>query len=171
MPSQRLKVIVSAAAIVLIGIHWIAPKLGFDAITWGLIGLAVVPWLTALVHTAEFGGWKIEFRELQLKQKEQQNELFVLKFLLNYLVTDDELGHLKRFLSHTPWPFQRDSTTRFFEDELRRLRAMKLIAGRPNKGVRSLLEQGGDVKNHFEITPGGKDYLRLREQINSTSEA
>lgn len=46
-----------------------------------------------------------------------------------------------------PWPFVQDDTTSFFLQELRRLRSLDLIAGRPNKGVRSLLREGGDVKD------------------------
>jgi hypothetical protein len=56
--------------------------------------------------------------------------------------------------------------------ELRRLRALGFIQGRPDHGVRSLVraisEAGGkevDVKDHFEITARGSDYLRLREEM------
>jgi hypothetical protein len=56
--------------------------------------------------------------------------------------------------------------------EMRRLRALGFIQGRPDHGVRSLLramtDAGGkeiDVKDHFEITARGRDYLRLRAEM------
>jgi hypothetical protein len=52
---------------------------------------------------------------------------------------------------------------------MRRLRALGFIQGLPDRGVRSLLQTIADaagreidVKDHFEITARGRDYLRLR---------
>jgi hypothetical protein len=44
------------------------------------------------------------------RQEAQQTELEILKFLVNYVVTDDELKHLRHFLSNEPWPFDKTAT-------------------------------------------------------------
>lgn len=42
------------------------PSINIDAITLGLLAVAVLPWLAALIKSAEFpGGWKIEFQDVQ----------------------------------------------------------------------------------------------------------
>ena len=56
--------------------------------------------------------------------------------------------------------------------EMRRLRALGFIQGLPDHGVRSLLGAMSvahgkeiNVKDHFEITARGRDYLRLRTEM------
>jgi len=42
------------------------PDLKIDAITLGLLIVAVLPWLTSLIESAKFpGGWEIKFRDLK----------------------------------------------------------------------------------------------------------
>lgn len=94
-----------------------------------------------------------------------------MKFLGSHLVTDDEYKHLTRLASDTPFPFKKDETTRFFEQELRRLRALGFIAGHLGKGVRSMLKTGGDVKDHFRITDQGRVYLTLRQKADGEEDA
>lgn len=61
-----VKLLISLAALVLLIVHLAFPKLKVDAITLGLFVLLVLPWLSALVKSAEFpGGWKVEFQELK----------------------------------------------------------------------------------------------------------
>lgn len=136
-----------------------------------------MPWISGalfeVVDTAKIAGWEFKFRDLKRRQEAQQTELEILKFLVNYVVTDDELKHLRHFVSNEPWPFDKTATgtNRYFETELRRLRAMKWIVGQEGKGIRSLFTEGGDVKTHFKITRPGEDYLSIRDRINaSTSE-
>jgi len=94
-----------------------------------------------------------------------------LKFLVSNFLTEPECRHLEGLASGKSYPARHDGTTSFFEIEMRRLRALGFIQGRPDHGVRSLLkalqEANGrevDVKAFFEITARGRDYLRLRAQ-------
>jgi hypothetical protein len=55
---------------------------------------------------------------------------------------------------------------------MRRLKSLGFIAGRPGCGIRSLFGAIADaagkevnVRDHFEITPRGQDYLRLRREM------
>lgn len=42
------------------------PDLKIDSITLGLLIVAILPWLSPLIESAEFpGGWKIKFRDIQ----------------------------------------------------------------------------------------------------------
>ena len=163
-----LKLVLSAFAIALIAVHLIWPDVEIDAITLGLAVFAALPWLPSILESAEFpGGWKVKFRELEQKQDQQQSEIDTLRFLVGHFLTADELGHLKKLASGEAFPFTKDGTASYFEKELRRLRALGLIAGHPGKGIRSLFKAGDDVKRHFYITEQGKQYLKLREQIDS----
>jgi hypothetical protein len=118
------------------------------------------------------GGWKLEFQAVKSEQNRQAREIDALKFLVANFLTEAECRHLQGLVSEKPYHARRDGTTVYFEMELRRLRALGFIQGHPERGVRSLLkainDAGGkevDVKEHFEITPRGRDYLRLRGEI------
>jgi len=164
-----LKLLISVGAFIFILIHLLAPTVPVDAITIGLLIVVILPWLSTLIESAELpGGWKVTFREIQAEQKQQRSDLDTLKFLVSHFVTDDELAHLKKLSQGDLFPFKVSAETGFFEKELRRLRALGLIAGHPGKGIGSLLKQGGDVKEHFFVTDRGMEYLRLREQVEAT---
>lgn len=66
------------------------------------------------------------------------------------------LTHLKKPESGDPFPFKRSDA---FERELRRLLTLGLIARRPGRGVRSMIEACDDVHHHLEITEWGRAYL------------
>jgi hypothetical protein len=60
----KLAITVSALACVAARIIW--PDLKIDAITLGLLVVAVLPWLAALIESAKFpGGWEVKFRDVQ----------------------------------------------------------------------------------------------------------
>jgi hypothetical protein len=87
--------------------------------------------------------------------------------IVNLLVTEAEFKHLQRFLSPDPWPFDKNAyTNKFFQQELRRLRDLKLIIGQPNKGIGTLFNEGGDIRNHFKITDEGIKFIAFRNQVN-----
>lgn len=66
MGDRWFKVIVSCGAIGVALVHLKRPDLRIDVITFGLIVLAVLPWLSKLIKKAEFpGGWKVEFQDVQ----------------------------------------------------------------------------------------------------------
>jgi hypothetical protein len=61
-----LKIIITSVAIGVAAIHLWRPELHIDAITFGLIVLAILPWINKLIKKAEFpGGWKVEFQDVQ----------------------------------------------------------------------------------------------------------
>ncbi len=62
---RRLRWIVTIAALMLALAHLIWPKLSIDAITLGLLAIAVIPWLAPLIKSLELpGGWKVELQEM-----------------------------------------------------------------------------------------------------------
>ncbi len=62
----RLKIAISVIALVAITLRVLFPSLKIDAITLGMLLVAVLPWLSALLESAKFpGGWEIKFRDLQ----------------------------------------------------------------------------------------------------------
>lgn len=61
-----LKVCISIGALIFIAIHIFFPDVNIDAITLGLLIVAVLPWLTSLIESAKFpGGWEVKFRDVQ----------------------------------------------------------------------------------------------------------
>lgn len=167
MKNTSIKILLSAGAVLLLIIHLVWPQLQIDAVTLGLALFAALPWLPAILESAELpGGWKVEFRELAEQQSQQQNEIETLQFLVSHFVSDYELGHLRRLASDEPFIIKKDGSSSFFESEMRRLRALGLIAGYPGKGIRSLFQGDGNVKQHFYITENGREYLQLRQQVD-----
>jgi hypothetical protein len=123
-------------------------------------------------YVGPLGDWKQEFQAVKVEQRRQAQEIEAIKFLLAHFLTGDECRHLEGLASDKPYPARRDGTTIYFEMEMRRLRALGFIEGRPGCGVRSLLkalaDAGGkevNVKEHFVITPRGRDYLSLRSEM------
>lgn len=116
---------------------------------------------------AKIGPIEIELGKLASAQKEQEDDITKLQFLVSHFVTKHELKHLKALNSDDPFPFKKDDSSSFFEKELRRLRDFDLIDGKKNKGVRSLFKEQGDIKVHFYITELGKTYLSLREKVET----
>jgi hypothetical protein len=180
-----LKALVSGVALLLLLLHWLPSRLNFDLTTWILIGLFAVPWLVnalpkvlQYIHTAEIGTLRLEFQdqvrdiksrqeEIKSNQEKQREELDRLKIIVNLLVTEEEFKHLQRFISPDRWTFDKNAwTNKFFEQELRRLRAVKLITGRTGKGISTLFKEGGDVKNHLQITDEGVKFIAFRNQVN-----
>jgi hypothetical protein len=81
--------------------------------------------------------------------------------------TEEEFKHLQHFVSSDRWPFDKKApTNKFFEQELRRLRDLKLITGWPDKGIGTLFSEGGDVRTHFKITEEGVKFIAFRNQVN-----
>jgi len=60
------KILVSAGAVAFIMARLMWPDLKVDAITLGLVIVAVLPWLSSLIESAKFpGGWEVKFRDVQ----------------------------------------------------------------------------------------------------------
>ena len=168
MQTRITKIVISIIALFLISLRWICPDIKIDTVTISLLVVALLPWIAVLVESAELpGGWKVRFRELKSEQDKQKSDIDSLKFLVSHFVTDAEFRHLHKLAENHPFPFVLGPETSFFEKELRRLRSFGLIAGHPGKGVRSLMKDGGDVKDHFCITEVGRKYLILRNDIEN----
>src|SRR5690606_24440998 len=122
------------------------PDITVDSVTVGLLFIAILPWVMEVIESLEFpGGYKLKFRELEKKQQQQSEDIRRIKFLISHFVSDAEFTHLTKLADAQPFTFVQDDTTSFFFEELRRLRALNLIAGHPNRGIRSLERVGGDV--------------------------
>jgi hypothetical protein len=67
---RRLQYIISIICVLLSIIHLTFPNISIDAITLGLLIMAILPWLAPIFKTVEFpGGWKVEFQEFLLTAK------------------------------------------------------------------------------------------------------
>ena len=173
------KSVVSAIAIIALLLHLFTESSRFDTAALVLVFLAVLPWLASVISRAELaGGWKLDFQVVKNEQRRQAQEIEALKFLVSNFLTEPECRHLEGLASSKPYPARQDGTTAFFEIEMRRLRALGFIQGRPDHGVRSLLKalhdasgREVDVKGFFEITARGRDYLRLRVDVQGVAPA
>jgi hypothetical protein len=167
------KAAVTAVALLALLLHMLSEKSRLDTTGLVLLFLALLPWLASVISRAELpGGWKLEFQAVKTEQRRQAQEIDALKFLVSNFLTQPECRHLEGLAADKPYHARRDATTPYFEMEMRRLRALGFVQGRPDHGVRSLLraltEAVGkevDVKDHFEITARGRDYLRLRAEM------
>jgi len=170
------KFAVTAIALVVLLLHMVSDRTKLDTAGLVLVCIALLPWLASVISRAELpGGWKVEFQAVKTEQRRQAQEIDALKFLVANFLTEPECRHLEGLASDKPYCARRDGTTTYFEMELRRLRALGFIQGLPDHGVRSLLraisDAGGkevNVKDHFEITARGRDYLRLRTEMVAT---
>lgn len=62
---RRVRRVVTLVALGLALAHLLFPSLAIDAITLGLLAVAIVPWLAPLIKSLELpGGWKVELQEM-----------------------------------------------------------------------------------------------------------
>ena len=145
-----------------------------DSVTLVLIIVAVLPWLALFLESAQFGSASLKFRQLEERQEQQEYQIRALQFLVRNYVSEDELGHLRKLASDdSVFEFTQSTTTKFFEQELNRLRAMRLIANRQGKYLHDLIsQQSANVKDYFVIREKGRKYLDLldefEEQLQNT---
>ena len=173
LTSLVAKFTITAIALLALLLHLASERTKLDTAGVVLVFIALLPWLASVISRAELpGGWKLEFQVVKTEQRRQAQEIDALKFLVANFLTEPECRHLEGLASDRPYCARQDGTTIYFEMEMRRLRALGFIQGLPDHGVRSLLEAmrvaGGkeiNVKDHFEITARGRDYLRLRTEM------
>jgi hypothetical protein len=170
------RLVVSAAALVLIVVKLMRPDARIDAVVLGLLALAAIPWLSDVIQSAKVGGFSIEFKvdrlerrqdRQRLLQEEQGKEIRQLRFLVSNFANPAEIMHLTKLASGQPFPVIKDGTFSYFKKELHRLRGLQLIEGQPDKGLRTMESEGGDVKDHFMITPKGKELLRHLAEVQT----
>ena len=125
-----------------------------------LLAFAALPWFWEVIETVSFPGGGVRFRQLVDTQERQADEIRTLQFLITHLLSQDERAHLEKLATRTPFPITDDAPEPFFS-EMHRLRALGFVRGLPDKGIGSMRTERGDVRNHFEITDVGQEYLRL----------
>ena len=170
------RLVVSAAALILIVVKLVRPGARIDAVVLGFLALAAIPWLSDIIQSAKFGGFSIEFKvdrlerrqnRQRLLQEEQGKEIRQLRFLVSNFANPAEVTHLTKLANGEPFPVIKDGTFSYFKGELHRLRGLQLIEGQPGKGLRSMEFEGGDVKDHFTITEKGRELLRHLTEVHA----
>jgi hypothetical protein len=146
-----------------------------DALSVGLLVVAVLPWLSQLLISARLpGGWELVFREIQETQAKQGDQLFhqqeqirALRTAVRGIVTTYELDKLVGL--NREGPFLCNYSDDMYE-ELKHLRALNLVRHHEGTG---LAKMRGDYKNKnvtfdlkhfFFITEEGRDYLQIRSE-------
>ncbi|MGL5061747.1 MAG: hypothetical protein ACRC62_17400 [Microcoleus sp.] len=85
------------------------------------------------------------------------------RFLVKSLLSDYELQHLKKLANGTEFFYE---NRRIFQQELRHLRALGFIENHRDKHISSMAKKG-DLREYFKITEQGKEYLKLKEELES----
>jgi hypothetical protein len=137
-----------------------------DGWTIALLAFAALPWFWEVIETISFPGGGIRFRQLVDAQERQAEDIRTLQFLIAHLLTRDERAHLDKLAARAPFPIAHDAPEPFFS-EMHHLRALGFVTGLPDKGIASMRSERGDVRNHFEITDVGREYLRLAGATNA----
>ena len=61
-----LKAVITIVALGVIALRVYYPDLKIDAVTFGLMVVAILPWLSELIESAKFpGGWEVKFRDVK----------------------------------------------------------------------------------------------------------
>lgn len=171
MKTPRFKLFITVGPLVLLAIHLTTKPI--DAVGLGLLTLAILPWLSSILDSAELpGGIKVQFKQVKEEQKRQAQELDWIKLLITLTASDYERTHLQRLASDVPYfaDIRHNST---FEWELRHLTTLDLVGRQPGRGIRSLFAEEGqrDVKEHLIITQRGREYLRIFDEAKRFHES
>jgi hypothetical protein len=173
---------ITAGALILLGLKlWVQtryPAVAFDdAVSVGLLVVAVLPWLSQLLASAKLpGGWELVFRELKDHQDqqgdlllEQQAQINALRAAVRGIVTRYEYDKLLGLSREGPFLCIYSDDMR---DELRRLRALGLIWHHDGTGIAKMERdhrgktQPFDVKHYFYITDEGRTYVEMRRKAD-----
>ena len=110
-----------------------------------------------------------DIERVEVKQTAQGQDIKLLRFFIANFIGKFELMHLEGLEKGRPYPFDRVRPE--FEQELVRLRSFGLIEHFDGKGIVAMQREGkGDLNDHFRITDSGREYLKLRRQIESEAE-
>lgn len=121
-------------------------------------------------------GIELKVREVEREQRKQKDEIRSIQFLLRYFVTPSELRRLEQLAERSsPFRINSDYDKKLLHGELRRLRSLDLIEmvegytiGGDKDGIH---EHKGDLYKYVRITKRGREYLGLRESIETHSNA
>ena len=145
-------------------------QIKFDTTALILFFLFLTPGLPIILEKATFpGGVNLEFRRIKEQQDIQSQKIEDINFLLLHFITDYEKNHLRKLQSYDRFSYEFRAS---FEEEIRRLLALKLIERHPGKGIRSAKKDkwDNDLKKHFYITNKGEEYLARIEKFGKDEE-
>lgn len=162
-----IKILLSLGSVALLLLHNFAFSLRPDPVTFILLVILILPWLSDLIKSAEFpGGWKIEFQVQELRKEvvkqeaklEQQED--TIKQLVIFSLSSACYYHLWH-IQNTPEYLYHD------EDWFRRQMHFLSDNGyiQPSTEPFLIFDQKLDGKNLVEVaklTPVGEFLLRLR---------
>lgn len=161
-----------------LGLEKLDPALRLDdALTVGLVVMAMLPWFARLLSSAKLpGGWELEFRDIKASQERQsgvlathEEQIRALRTAIRGIVTEYEHEKLVHLSRDGPFPCEYSAD---LCDELKRLRALGLIRHHEGTGLVRMAQAHGpgtaggafDLKQFFFITEDGRRYLTLRDQ-------
>lgn len=120
----------------------------------------------------DFAGVKFELGEVkkgqievQKQQQEQQAVLDDVRLALRLLITEKERDHLRNLFTHATDTYRLKGALR---DEIRHLRAMKLVKMHEGKTVGGMPEKGiFDLADYVELTDDGLRFIsRFTNQLD-----
>jgi hypothetical protein len=172
---------ITAGALVLLSVKlWLQtldPSLKLDdALSVGLVIVAVLPWISELLAGAKLpGGVEVIFRDIkenQAKQEalliQQQDQIAALRTAVRCIVTKYEHEKLMGLSKDAPFFCERSDD---MFNELKRLRALDLINHHEGTGITQMKSDYQDksrldLKRYFYITGEGRNYLKIRDDWN-----
>lgn len=163
--ATRVKVAISTACGLLIVLRLVFPEVKVDAITIGLLVVAVLPWVIAFIDSAKFpGGWEVSFREVRdagekiassagpaSKPAEHQALSFLhvanLDPNLALVGLRIEIEKRVRVLAESEGLSARQPLTRL----IRELRARELVPGGALNGIEELVMAGNEAAHGARV--------------------
>lgn len=180
MPSRALRTLLSLGAVILIILRIRWPHLNIDAVTLGLLIVALLPWFFSFLESAEFpGGWKVKFRELSGVIKQQELQIEFQQEIINQLVIFSMSHSIYEKLKHIYYCKLNGGEYRYRAEHEETTRREFLFL-RDNGYLASA--QGGffdpgphlidkDLVPLVELTPIGNFYVEQREMLEKRLKA
>lgn len=134
---SKLRIVLSAAALLAAGAHMLTPTVIPDAITLGLLLLAIVPWLSPIIESIDVPGegrLELQVQEVQARQATLRREVDESRFLVAGFVNDWDFAHLDELsrpgrFEYTRGPNRDDR----FVSEIVRLRGFALVSNQRSR--------------------------------------
>jgi|GEM_PF-3141428 len=167
------KLAFSAVALALVFVRGRNPDLvPSDAVTIGLAFIALLPWLSAFIDTAEFpGGWKFAFKRLAERTESLETELDVTRGRVQQLILSSMSPKtLLQLIKIRSGNFGKYWLGVGLSRELSYLENIGYITFKsPYKGIDDIPQDGSNTPKNLSdyalITPQGIEYLELRKLI------
>jgi len=175
-----VKATVSAIAVAALVVRLIWPDLHIDGVTLGLLGLAILPWLSSLIKSAELpGGFKIEFQDVRdAVEKVTRGAPAPKAFVPNQQVTSTEVAAADPNLSLVALRIEiekrlRELARRNGMDERRSLKSIlrelhdrKVLEPSIVSGLRDLITAGDQAAHGASVDPRAAQWaLTYRPQM------